>query len=84
VLPLGVLNGAVIAMKGAVLWERAPGWLLGNILVWLVFGFGPLLLYLGSRRRDGKLAARMDKFLSSHSIASARAAIAEIDEFARP
>jgi hypothetical protein len=84
VLPLGVLNGAVIAMKGAVLWERAPGWLLGNILVWLVFGFGPLLLYLGSRRRGGKLAARMDKFLSSHSIASARAAIAEIDEFARP
>lgn len=84
VLPLGVLNGAAIALRGAVLWQHAPGWLLGNILVWLAFGFGPLLLYLGSRRRQGKIAARMDKFLSSQSIASARAAIDEIDEFARP
>ena len=82
-VPLGALNAAVFAMKGTMLWDRAPGWLLGNILVCLVFGFGPLLLYLASRRRQGRLAARMDKFLSSHSIASARAAIEEIDEFAR-
>jgi hypothetical protein len=84
VLPLGILNGAAIAMKGAALWERAPGWLIGNILVWLVFGFGPLLVYIGSRRRRGTLAARMDEFLSSRSIARARAEIEEIDEFARP
>jgi hypothetical protein len=84
VLPLGLMISLAISMRGAMIWERAPGWLLGNILVWLGFGFGPLLLYLGSRRRQGKLAARMDTFLSSHSIASARAAIEEIDDFARP
>lgn len=83
-LPLGIMNGMFIAMKGAVLWEHAPGYLLTNLLVWLAFGVGPLLAYLVSRRRQGKLAARMDAFLSSHSIASARAAIEEIDEFARP
>jgi hypothetical protein len=84
VLPLGIMIGAAIAMKGATIWERAPGYLLANLLVWLVIGVGPLLLYVWSRRRHGKLAARMDAFLMSHSIKSARAAIAEIDEFARP
>jgi hypothetical protein len=84
VLPLGVLNGAAIAMHGTAIWERAPGYLLANLVVWLACGIGPLLLYAGSRRRQGKLAARMDAFLASHSIRSARAAIEEIDEFARP
>jgi len=83
-LPLGILTGAAMAMKGAVIWERAPGYLLANILVWVAFGVGPPLLYLWSRRRQGRLAARMDAFLTSHSITSARAAIEEIDEFARP
>ncbi len=83
-LPLGIMIGAAMAMNGAVIWERAPGYLLTNILVWVAFGVGPPLLYLWSRRRQGKLAARMDAFLTSHSITSARAAIAEIDEFARP
>jgi hypothetical protein len=84
VLPLGIMIGAAIAMKGAMIWERASGYLLANMLVWLVIGVGPLLLYVWSRRRQGKLAARMDAFLMSHSISSARAAIDEIDEFARP
>jgi cytochrome c biogenesis protein CcdA len=83
-LPLGFLNGAAIALKGAKLWEDAPVYLLVNLLVWLVAGVGPLLVYLWSRRRNGRIAARMDTFLSSHSISSAKAAIEEIDEFARP
>lgn len=82
-LPLGVLNGAAIAMHGATLWERAPVYLVVNILVWVAAGVGPLLLYVASRRRRGKIAARMDAFLASHSIAGARAAIDEVDEFAR-
>lgn len=84
VLPLSALNGAVITLAGEALWEGAPVYLLVNALVWLVLGLGPLLLYHGSRRRKGKLAARMNVFLGSQSIASARAAIEEIDEFARP
>jgi hypothetical protein len=84
VLPLGILNGAAIAMHGARIWERAPVYLLANLLVWLVLGVGPLLLYSWARRHHGRLAARMDAFLTSHSITSARAAIEEIDEFARP
>jgi hypothetical protein len=83
VFPLGILNAAVIATRGVQIWERAPGYLLFNILVWLAFGLGPLLLYGWSRRRRGKLAARMDAFLNSQSITSARAAIEEVDEFAR-
>jgi hypothetical protein len=84
VLPLGFLNAAAIAMHGAVIWKHAPGYLMANVLVWLLAGFGPLLLYVWSRRRHGRLAARMDTFLSSHSVTSARKAIEEIDEFARP
>ena len=84
VLPLGIMLSLAIAMQGIRLWERAPVYVLANALVWAAFGVGPLLVYVWSRRRQGKLAARMDTFLSSHSITSARAAIAEIDEFARP
>jgi hypothetical protein len=83
-LPLGVLNGAAIVLKGAIMWEHAPVYLLVNSLVCLVFGVGPLLLYRWSRRRGGKLAARMDEFLSSDAIRRARAAIKEIDDFASP
>jgi hypothetical protein len=84
VLPLGFLNAAAIAIHGAAIWNRAPGFLIFNLLVWLLAGLGPLLLYVWSRRRHGSLAARMDTFLSSHSVSSARKAIEEIDEFARP
>jgi hypothetical protein len=84
VLPLTALNGAVLFLAGGTLWEGARVYLLVNALVWLLLGLGPLLLYHLSRRRKGKLAARMNVFLGSQTIASARAAIEEIDEFARP
>ena len=84
IIPLGGLNGAVLFIAGPYLWEHARGYLLVNSLVLLAFGFGPLLVHGWSRRRKGKIAARMNAFIGSHSIASARAAIAEIDEFARP
>jgi hypothetical protein len=83
VFPLGALNGAVLYMAGHHLWDHARGYLLVNAIVWLGLGLGPLLVYGWSRRRQGKIAARMNAFVGSQSIASARAAIAEIDEFAR-
>jgi hypothetical protein len=64
-------------------WERIPGYFFFNLLLWLVAAVGPLLLYFWSRRRNGRFAARMDAFLTSHSIARARATLDELDEFAR-
>ena len=74
----------VMGFAGVDLWERASGYLLANFVVCLAGGLAPPLLHYWARRRSGRLAARMDDFLLSHSIARARAAIAEIDEFARP
>jgi hypothetical protein len=53
-----------------------------NAIVWIADGVVPLLAYLVSRRRRGKFAARVEAFLTSHSIAQARARLAEVDEFA--
>jgi hypothetical protein len=84
IFPLAALNGAVVFLAGPYIWEHAPGYLLVNLLVLLMLGFGPLLVHGWSRRRQGKIATRMNAYIGSHSIASARAAIEEIDEFARP
>jgi len=82
-LVMAVMIAFAIAMLGAGVWERAPAYLLVNLAVWLAIGLAPPLLYIGSRRRRGRIAARMDAFLTSHSIARARAMVDEIDEFAR-
>lgn len=84
VLPLGVMIAVAFTMNGGLIWQRAPAYLLANVVVWLAFGLGPLLLYRVSRNRKGRLAARMDAFLHSQSIADARAALEEIDDFAGP
>jgi len=73
----------VIAMKGAGSWQPPTGYLLANGFVWLAIAVAPPLMYVVSRRRKGKLAARMDAFLSNHSIARIRQTIDEIDEFGR-
>jgi len=84
VLVPAALVAIVMGLAGVDLWDRARGYLLANFVVCLVGGLAPPLLHHWARRRGSKLAARMDAFLLSHSIARARAAIAEIDEFARP
>jgi DNA-directed RNA polymerase specialized sigma24 family protein len=43
----------------------------------------PPLLHHWARRRNSRLAAWLDDFLLSRSIARAKATIAEIDEFSR-
>jgi hypothetical protein len=72
-----------IAMTGTRFWAHLSSYVIVNMLVSTVLGLAPLLLHVWSRRHNGKFAARMDAFLTSHSIARARAAIDEIDEFAR-
>jgi hypothetical protein len=81
-LAMAVVIAFAVATLGPRLWQHVPGYLLVNLLVWTAFGLAPMLLHIWARRRNGKLAARIDAFLTSHSIARARAMIDEIDEFA--
>ena len=82
-LPLAIILAIALAAMGIQFWQRPPGWLLANLLIWLAVTAAPLLTYALSRRRKGRVAARMDAFLTSHSIARARATIDEIDDFAK-
>ena len=83
VLVPAALVAIVMGFAGVDLWERASGYLVGNFLVCLAGGLMPPLLHAWARRRNGRLARWMDDFLLSHSIARARASVAEIDEFSR-
>jgi len=83
VLVPAALVAIVMGFAGVDLWERASGFILANFVVCLAGGLAPPLLHYWARRRPGRLAAWMDAFLLSHSIARAKAAIAEIDDFAR-
>jgi hypothetical protein len=83
VLVPAALVAIVMGFAGVDLWERASGYLLANFVVCLAGGLAPPLLHYWARRRRGRLAAWLDAFLLSHSVARARSAIAEIDEFAR-
>jgi hypothetical protein len=81
-LPIAIVIAVAVATMGPSFWQRPPGYLLVNLLIWTVFGLAPVLLHIWARRRNGKLAGRIDAFLTSHSIRRARAAIDEIDEYA--
>lgn len=83
VLVPAAMVAIVMGFAGIDLWERASGYILANFLVCLAGGLAPPLLHYWARRRRGRLAAWMDAFLLSHSIARAKATIAEIDEFAQ-
>lgn len=83
VLVPAALVAIVMGFAGVDLWERASGFILANLVVCLAGGLAPSLLHYWARRRPGRLAAWMDAFLLTHSIARAKAAIAEIDDFAR-
>jgi hypothetical protein len=64
-------------------WERVPIYFVVNMVLWVVVAVGPVLLYLWSRRRKGRIAAWMDGLLASHSIARARATLDEVEDFMR-
>jgi hypothetical protein len=68
---------------GLNFWERAPGYVLANLVVWLALALGPPLLHAWSRRHYGPLAAKIDAFLTSHSVTRARDEIEQVDEFER-
>jgi hypothetical protein len=80
-LPAAVL-ALVMGFAGVNLWELASGYLLSNFAVCLAIGLAPPLLHFWARRRNGRLATRIDDFLVSYSIARAKVTLSEIDEFA--
>ncbi len=71
------------AFAGPRFWEHLPGYFLAQILGWAAAGLAPLLLYIASRRRRGRLAALMDAFLTGDGRARAKAMLDEIEEFTR-
>ncbi|HEX6396828.1 MAG TPA: hypothetical protein VFZ95_05350 [Steroidobacteraceae bacterium] len=83
-VPMAMLVALVIATHGTPSWQHMPAMVLANSTLWIVTALVPLTVYFVSRRRKGKFAAWVDSYLTSHSVADARAAIAEIDEFAEP
>ena len=79
-----MLVAVVFVTHGTPAWEHMPEMVVANSILWVVTALVPVLVYFISRRRKGRFAAWLDSHLTSHSIAAARAAIAEIDEFANP
>ena len=77
------LVAMVMGFAGVELWERAPVYIASNFAICFMIGLAPWLLHRWARRRGGRLAAWMDDFLRNRSIARAREAISEIDEFVR-
>lgn len=82
-LVLAFLVAFAVAMGGPRFLEHMPGYFLAQLLVWAAAALVPLLLYIASRRRRGRLAARMDAFLTGDGLARAKALTDEIEEFAR-
>ena len=83
--PARIAISIAMAGGGRDFWARAL-WSIFSSTSWCGSRCGsapPLLYVIAPASPPGKLAARMDAFLTSHSIARARAAIDEIDEFAR-
>jgi hypothetical protein len=77
------LAAMVMGFAGMDLRESASAYIVANVIVCFVIGLAPWLLHRWARRRGGRLAAWMDDFLLNRSIARAREAISEIDEFVR-
>jgi ferric-dicitrate binding protein FerR (iron transport regulator) len=71
-----------IALHGAVIWKHAPGYLIANVLVWLLAGSARCSCTSGRVAVTAGSPRAWTTFLSSHSVTSARKAIEEIDEFA--
>jgi hypothetical protein len=78
-----VMIAIAMAMMNLGAWERVPVYFLANMVIWLAVAVAPVLLYVRSRRHNGKIAAWMDALLTSYSIKRAKATIDEIDEFTR-
>jgi hypothetical protein len=80
--PALLVVGAM-ALARVDLWTAAPGVVLINAAVGVAVTLVSVLFHRSVRRRAGRLSAWLDRFLTSHSVARARAALDELDRFAR-
>jgi len=78
---IGIAIAMVLNSVGA--WDRVPVYFVVNFVIWVAVAVVPVLVYVWSRRRQGRFAAWFDTLFASHSIARARAAFDEIEDFAR-
>ena len=80
--PALLVVGAM-ALARVDLWAVAPGVVLVNLAAGVVVSLLSVLLHRSARRRAGRLGAWLDRFLTSYCVAGARAALDELDRFAR-
>ena len=78
-----IMIAIAMVLMGQGAWERVPLYFVINFVLWVVVAVIPVLVYAWSRRRGGRFAKWLDALLASHSIARARAAFEEIDDFTR-
>ena len=82
VVPAIMIAIAMVA-KGLGAWDRVPLYFVVNFAIWVAVAVVPVLVYVWSRRRQGRFAAWFDALVASHSIGRARATIDEIEDFTR-
>jgi hypothetical protein len=78
-----LLVAGAMALARVDLWAVAPGVVLINVAVGVVVAVLSVWIHRIARRRAGTLSAWLDRFLTSYSVARAKAALDELDRFAR-
>jgi hypothetical protein len=77
-----LLVAGAMALARVDLWAAAPGVVLVNVAAGLIVALLSVLFHRMARRRGSKLGGWLDRFLASHSVARAKAALDELDRFA--
>ena len=78
-----LLVAGAMAIARVDLWAVAPGVVLVNLAVGVVVALLSVLAHRIVRQRAGRLSAWLDRFLTSYSVKNAKAALEELDRFAR-
>jgi hypothetical protein len=78
-----LLVAGAMALARVDLWTAAPAVVLVNLAAGLVMALLSVLFHRVARRPASRLGAWLDRFLTSHGVAGAKTALAELDRFAR-
>jgi hypothetical protein len=76
-----LLVAGAMALANVDLWTAAPGVVLSNVAAGVIVALLSVLFHRVARR-GGKLGGWLDRFLTSYSVARAKAALDELDRFA--
>lgn len=78
-----LLIAGAMALANVDLWAAAPAVVLVNVAPGLLVALLSVLFHRVARRSGGRLGGWLDRFLTSHSVARAKAALDELDQFAK-